>query len=168
MLADVEIRWMIRRDLAEVCAIEAEAFEHPWTEAEFVRVLQTRNTIGMVAEDRDEKILGHFVYELRAREIEILTLAVAENQRRRGIGRAMLAKMIGKLSPGGRTRVSCLVRESNLAAQLFLQAGGMRASAVLKQQYLPLSEEDGYAFEFRLGNQHAPANRLRQFGPLRS
>ena len=35
----VHIRWMIRRDMPEVLAIEHAGFEYPWCEEEFLRVL---------------------------------------------------------------------------------------------------------------------------------
>ena len=42
----VHIRWMIRRDMPEVLAIEHASFEYPWCEEEFLRVLRQRNCIG--------------------------------------------------------------------------------------------------------------------------
>ena len=36
----VHIRWMIRRDMPEVLAIEHASFEFPWCEEEFLRVLR--------------------------------------------------------------------------------------------------------------------------------
>ncbi|MEK6238743.1 MAG: ribosomal-protein-alanine N-acetyltransferase RimI, partial [Planctomycetales bacterium] len=49
----VHIRWMIRRDMPEVLAIENSSFEFPWSEEDFLRSLQQRNCIGMVAEWED-------------------------------------------------------------------------------------------------------------------
>ncbi len=51
----VHIRWMIRRDMPEVLAIEATSFEFPWLDDDFVRTLRRRNCIGMVAEHEDLK-----------------------------------------------------------------------------------------------------------------
>ncbi len=45
----VQIRWMIRRDMAEVLRIERESFEYHWTEEDFLCCLRQRNCIGMVA-----------------------------------------------------------------------------------------------------------------------
>ena len=61
--ANSHIRWMIRRDYAEVLAIEARGFEFPWCEDDFIRCLRQRNCIGMVAE-RDDRVAGFMVYEL--------------------------------------------------------------------------------------------------------
>ena len=44
----VHIRWMIRRDMAEVLDIERQCFEFPWTEDEFINCLRQRNAIGMI------------------------------------------------------------------------------------------------------------------------
>ena len=73
---NVQMRWMIRRDMPEVLAIEAESFEFPWPEEDFIRCLRGRNFIGMVAE-YDDRIVGFMIYELTKKRIEVLNLAVA-------------------------------------------------------------------------------------------
>ena len=52
----IQLRWMIRRDMPEVLAIEQEAFEFPWSDEDFTRCLRQRNCIGMVAEVGDSVI----------------------------------------------------------------------------------------------------------------
>ena len=51
---DVQIRWMIRRDMPEVLDIERLSFEFAWTEEDFLCCLRQRNCIGMVAERTTE------------------------------------------------------------------------------------------------------------------
>ena len=72
--ARVHIRWMIRRDMPEVLAIEHASFEYPWCEEEFLRVLRQRNCIGMVAE-LGERIVGFMIYELHRNKIHVLDFA---------------------------------------------------------------------------------------------
>ncbi len=91
----VHIRWMIRRDMPEVLAIEDECFEFPWSEDDFVRCLRQRNCIGMVAE-HDERVAGFMIYELHRNRLHILNFAVAAPFRRHGVGRQMVEKLIGK------------------------------------------------------------------------
>ena len=93
----VHIRWMIRRDMPEVLAIEHASFEYPWCEEEFLRVLRQRNCIGMVAE-YGERIVGFMIYELHRNKIHVLDFATHPEFRRRGVGRQMIAKLVGKLS----------------------------------------------------------------------
>src|SRR6516165_11547963 len=106
----VHIRWMIRRDMPEVLAIEHASFEYPWCEEEFLRVLRQRNCIGMVAE-HGERIVGFMIYELHKTKLQVLNFAVHGEFRRQGVGRQMVAKLAGKLSSHRRTRIMLQVRE---------------------------------------------------------
>ena len=87
----VHIRWMIRRDMPEVLAIEHASFEYPWCEEEFLRVLRQRNCIGMVAE-YGERIVGFMIYELHRNKIHVLDFATHPEFRRRGVGRQMIVE----------------------------------------------------------------------------
>ena len=122
----IQIRWMIRRDMAEVLDIETEGFEFPWSEEDFIRCLRQRNCIGMVAE-QNESVVAFMIYELHKTRLHLLNFAVAANSRRRGIGLQMMEKLMGKFSPQRRRGSSLEVRETNLAAQLFFRGLGFRA-----------------------------------------
>lgn len=143
----IHIRWMIRRDMAEVIAIENESFEFPWSEDDFVRCLRQRNCIGMVAE-LDDQVVGFMIYELHKNRLHILNFAVAERHRRLGIGSQMVAKLAGKLSDQRRNRILLEVRETNLPAQLFFRQSGFRAVSVLHEFYED-TPEDAYLMQFR-------------------
>src|SRR5437868_3137473 len=106
----VHIRWMIRRDMPEVLAIEGQSFEFPWSEEDFVRCLRQRNCIGMVAEHH-ERVIGFMIYELHRTRLHVLNFAVAKDHRRRGVATQMLTKLISKLSNQRRTRILLEVRE---------------------------------------------------------
>jgi ribosomal-protein-alanine N-acetyltransferase len=153
---------MIRRDMAEVLEIERAAFEFPWFEEEFIRCLRQRNCIGMVAEHA-ERVVGFMIYELHKTRLHILNFAVASDVRRRGIGRQMLEKLVGKLSSQRRTRITLEVRETNLAAQVFFRAGGFKATNVLHDFYDD-SPEDAYLMQYCCHPEDAalilPINRI--------
>jgi ribosomal-protein-alanine N-acetyltransferase len=138
---------MIRRDMNEILQIEAESFEFPWSEEEFIRCLRQRNCIGMVAE-LDDKVVGYMIYELHKNRLHILNFAVAACFRRRGIGARMVAKLAGKLTPQRRSRILLEVRETNLAAQLFFRSRGFRAVSVLRDYYDDTTE-DAYVMQYR-------------------
>jgi [ribosomal protein S18]-alanine N-acetyltransferase len=143
----VDIRWLIRRDMADVLAIEADSFEFAWCEQTFVKCLRQRNTIGMVAE-RDGQVVGYMVYELHLKRLHLLNFAVAKVSRRQGVGLAMVRKLVSKLSSDRRTRIYLEVRETNLAAQLFFKSCGFRAVGVLSYFYQDTSE-DAYQMAYR-------------------
>lgn len=144
----VHIRWMIRRDMPEILAIESASFTEPWNQDDFEEALRWRNTIGMVAE-HDERIVGYMVYRLMPKRIRLFNMAVHPDHRRRDIGFQMVAKLVGKLGSGKRNRIIACVRESNMDACLFLRYAGFRAFKVIREYY-PDTNEDAYAFRYKL------------------
>lgn len=143
----VHVRWMIRRDMPEVLAIENECFEFPWSEEDFLRCLRQRNCIGMVA-DLNDLVAGFMIYELHKTRLHLLNFAVSTRQRRQKVGSRMLAKLVAKLSTQRRTRIVLEVRETNLAAQLFFRDQGFRAVSLLRDFYDDTTE-DAYLMQYR-------------------
>ncbi len=158
----VHIRWMIRRDMPEVLAIEKESFEFPWHEEDFIRCLRQRNCIGMVAE-HGERVVGFMIYELHKSRLHILNFAVAKGMRKRSIGRQMADKLASKLSSQRRTRITLEVRETNLSAQLFFRECGFKAIDVLRSYYED-SPEDAYVMQYQCAAEEFadsfPVNRI--------
>lgn len=144
----VHIRWMIRRDMPAVLKIEDSSFDFPWREEEFVRALRQRNCIGMVAE-LGEEVVGYMIYELHKSRLHLLSIAVEPGYRRRGIGRALVQKLVSKLEHQRRTRVLLEIRERNLEGQLFFKEMGFRATCVLNEFYEE-SKEDAYLMQVRV------------------
>ena len=143
----VHIRWMIRRDMPEVLAIEHECFEYPWSEDDFINCLRQRNCIGMVAE-HDDRVVGFMIYELHKTRIHVLNFVVARDFQRQGVGGQMIAKLATKLSAQRRSRIVLEVRETNLPAQLFFRQIGFRAVSVLRSYYAD-TPEDAYIMQYR-------------------
>ncbi len=163
----VHIRWMIRRDMPEVLAIEHAGFEFPWCEEEFLRVLRQRNCIGMIAEV-GERVVGFMIYELHKNRLNVLDFAVQPEHRRNGVGRQMVEKLVGKLSSHRRTRIMLHLRESNLPSQLFFRDQGFRAVEVLREHFQDTGE-DAYLMHYLLDeampDEPAPVNRIaKQLG----
>jgi len=157
----VHIRWMIRRDMAEVLDIESDSFEFPWSEEDFLRCLKQRNCIGMVAE-YDEQVVGFMIYELHKNRLHVLNFAVARDFRRLGTGGQMINKLVSKLSQQRRSRIVLEVRETNLDAQLFFRKLGFKAVSVLRDFYDDTTE-DAYLMQYRYAEVESeilPINRI--------
>lgn len=161
----VHIRWMIRRDMADVLKIEQQSFEYAWTEDDFLRCLRQRNCIGMVAECND-RIVGFMIYELHKNRLHVLNFAVSDPVRRSGIGAQMVSKLIAKLTSHRRSRITLAVRERNLPAQVFFRRQAFRAVRVLRNYYED-SGEDAFLMEYRVGNDEehfeSSVNRIAEF-----
>jgi len=157
--ADMQIRWLIRRDMNEILQIEKSSFQFPWTEKEFLLALRQRNVIALVAESSAEKfadkftkrqssvIYGFMIYELHPGHFSIRSLAVAPEVRRTGIGTALIQRLKETLSKQRRRSINTLVRESNLPAQLFMQSQEFKAVEFIHGHYCH-TEEGAIQFEF--------------------
>jgi len=137
----VHIRWMIRRDLPEVLAIENQVFEYPWNERDF-RMVLNQNSFAFVAEVGN-KIVGFDVLEFHRRKIHLISLGVHPDHQRQSVGHQLTRRALAKLSPGKRTHLVTDVRETNLAAQLFFRSQGFGAVGILRGYYED-SGEDAY------------------------
>lgn len=163
----VQIRWLIRRDMAEVLEIERSSFEFAWTEEDFLCCLRQRNCIGMVAEANGE-IVGFMIYELHKDKLRILNFAVSPHCRKQGVGAQMVRRLIDKLSQQRRKEIVLDVRESNLAAQLFFRSQNFRAVGVLRNYYEDTTE-DAYSMQYVLNPQddiyspYSPKNRISEY-----
>ena len=143
----IYIRHFVRADTPSLLAIERESFDNPWRESDFRLVMSQRNCIGMAAECQN-KIVGYFAYEhLHGKKIRLLNIAVSPIMRRGGIGRLMIDKLKEKLGVSVKKLIA-EVRESNLAAQIFLRSCGFRAVNVLVD-YWEDTDEDAYLFLYR-------------------
>lgn len=116
----IQIRWLIRRDMPEVLDIEQACFKIPWEEADFLHNLRQRNCIGMVAE-RDHAIVGFMIYELRKSKLGIINFAVRPDVQKLGIGRAMLQRLHDKLVQQKRNKIVVLLPESHRGASRFFE-----------------------------------------------
>lgn len=142
------VRWLIRRDMTDVLRIERESYQCPWTEDDFLKHLRQRNCVGHVAE-YENRVVGFVIYELHKGFVHITNMAVDPDCRGRGFGRALMDKMKAKITLHHRTRLRCIVRESNLGSQLFLRRMKMRATKTLRN-YCDDPQEDAYLFVWRL------------------
>ncbi len=131
---DMNIRWLIRRDMPAVLDIEQENFEFPWSEEDFTNCFQKKNCIGLVVE-HDEQIIGYAVYELEKTLLHIVNLAVSTKVQRQGVGRRIIEKLVSKLSKDRRQRITLQVSEANLSAQLFFKSMGFWAISVIDNHF---------------------------------
>jgi ribosomal-protein-alanine N-acetyltransferase len=167
---EVQIRWLIRRDMAEVLRIEQASAANPWNDEDFLCCLRQRNCIGMVAE-HNHRIVGFMIYELHKSRLHILNFAVAPECRRSGVGAQMVLRLVDKLSQQRRSEILLEVREGNLDGQLFFKQQGFKAVCVLRRHFDD-TEEDAYIMQFRL-NAHAeeaatfaPHNRITEISDI--
>lgn len=146
----MDIRWLIRRDMPEVLRIESEAFDFPWDEDEFMRALQHKRVIALVAEENN-KVIGYILYEFQDKRFAILNLAVSPNYIMQGVATALIEKLKAKLDStrAGRNSIRARVRERNIPAQKLFAKCGFAATGIDKAEHDCHIDEDDYIFVYR-------------------
>lgn len=139
-------RWMLRRDIPQVLAIDEECFgDEAYGEEGLVSVLRRMNTIGLVAYT-DNEIVGYCIYELHATHLHIVRMAVAEVMQGLGIGTLFLEVLRRKvILSGRRRRVTALVNERNETAVAFFAHNGY-VGELVRNPYWD-NDDDGIFFD---------------------
>lgn len=129
-----------------LAALHARAFERPWSAAEFARLMSNPAAFALTEEGA-----GFILAWAVGGEAEVLTLAVAQEHRRRGLGAALVAAAAGAAAGMGAEEIYLEVAANNSAAlglyaKLgFAEAGrrkgyyqGGSVDAVVMRRRLPL------------------------------
>lgn len=109
--------------VTEVAALEKANFSLPWDENSIRSELTNELSFWLVAEE-DGRVLGYVGSQTVLGESDMLNLAVAPEQRRRGIGRELVEALCMALRDTGSTCLTLEVRASNEAAKALYAALG--------------------------------------------
>jgi len=156
----LHIRPAVEGDIAAMVAIERASFSDPWTATAIASTLRYDHMRVLVAEERGgagdvggdgaSRPLGYVVAMIAGPEAEIADLAVSPHARRRGIGRALIDRLLGDLEVEGVTAVFLEVRESNRAARTLYESRAFR-SIGRRRGYYRLPPEDALLLKRELG-----------------
>jgi ribosomal-protein-alanine N-acetyltransferase len=152
----LHIRRAVEADVATMVAIERASFSDPWTAVAIASTLRYDHMRVLVAEERGlggdgaGRPLGYVVAMVAGTEAEIADLAVSPDARRRGVGRALIDRLLGDLEAEGVASVFLEVRESNHAART-LYASRQFHGVGRRRRYYRLPVEDALLLKRELG-----------------
>jgi ribosomal-protein-alanine N-acetyltransferase len=124
---------MSEDDLAEVIAIEREAYPFPWTEQIFRDCLRVGYSCWVLA-GRDG-VAGYGVMSVAVGESHVLNLCVRPDLQRRGLGRFMLTHLLHLARKHHADTALLEVRPSNHSALNLYQAMGFNEVGVRRGYY---------------------------------
>ncbi|HTV02286.1 MAG TPA: ribosomal protein S18-alanine N-acetyltransferase [Luteitalea sp.] len=119
----VDTRAATVTDVADIAAVEAAAFEHPWTADALRAMLQDGLTHAFIA-THDDAVVGAAVVRVVAGEGELLRIAVVPQARRRGVARVLLRDVIDAVGGACPDGLHLEVRASNAAARALYETAG--------------------------------------------
>ena len=123
MRGAVGVRGARGEDLAEIAAIEDATFSAAWSPGVFAALLDRDDAVVLVATE-DEVVIGYGVVVIGDREAELANLAVSAPRRGRGVGEALLGRVLEIVRGRGIDWVHLAVRASNRrAAELYGRLG---------------------------------------------
>ncbi|MGN6741680.1 MAG: ribosomal protein S18-alanine N-acetyltransferase [Amnibacterium sp.] len=125
-------------DLAAIMAIERSSFPtDAWTDGMMRATLTDPDTLATAAVDGDVLVGYAAVLAPRGGDADVLTIAVTEAARGRGIGRALLERLIAAATARGARRVFLEVRADNPVATALYASAGFAAVGRRPHYYQP-------------------------------
>ena len=120
--------------LRQMAEIEKEAFDMPWTENMFIPEVNSENATYIVG-TRGEEVVCYGGFHSVLDEAHITNIAVKKSERGKGIGRFLLATLIGKARDKGAASISLEVKTTFVAAISIYESFGFKVVGVRKRYY---------------------------------
>ena len=136
----VTIRRMRAPDLPRVMQIELSTFSMPWSESTFRGLLRRSDSDLFVAELRGA-VAGYSVFWAVTDQGELGNVAVAEEYRGRGIGRALVDAVLERAGERSVHEIFLEVRRSNDGAQNLYRTLGFTQVGQRKNYYQEPAED---------------------------
>lgn len=157
------VRPLRPEDVEAVVAIEAASFDDPWTDGMFADDLQAPDRAWVVAEQGGE-VVGYAGVAMLGDEAHLLNLAVREDKRRQGIGRALFARASVEAAVMGAEKLTLECRAGNTAAIALYESMGMESAGV-RPGYYARTGEDAVIMWGQTGARDAAGGAAVQAGP---
>ncbi len=146
---DTEIAFFdYQKHMRGVWSIERMQFKEQAMPREELRIcMADRKNAGRVLLCRGE-VVGFIIERFHTWHVEILTIAIEPTFERFGFGRRLVDDCFGRARKGGvRHKISAMVSERNLSAQLFLAACGFQWCHTVPGGFdVAGQSNDGYQF----------------------
>ncbi len=138
--SDVTLRLMKYGDVAAVAALERECFTDAWSENMILEELDNEFCDMYVAEIQGS-VVGYAGVQMILDEGYITNVAVTAAERRRGIGRALVGRLVDAAKERKLSFITLEVRRSNASAIALYESFGFKLEGVRAGYYRNPSED---------------------------
>jgi ribosomal-protein-alanine N-acetyltransferase len=135
----VTVRRLGYSDLPQVIAIERRAFVTPWSLSMFVLELSKPSGVCLAANHGDGRLAGYLICSRYDTVWHLMNIAVDPPLRGRGIGTALLRRMLDAAGPDADYTLE--VRPSNASAIALYERFGFKAAGMRKRYYQDTGED---------------------------
>lgn len=134
---------IIRADagmIEEIANLEKICFSDPWSENSIKSEIENPDSY-FTAAVSGEKVIGFCIIRYFAYDAELLNIAVLPEERKNGVGEAMLRDAAAKALENGSKMMFLEVRDSNVPAQKFYKKLGFIPVGRRKNYYIAPRED---------------------------
>ena len=136
----IHFRDLLPEDAESVANIERESFPTPWSREDFWREASNDFACYIVALD-DAEIIGFGGCWISFEEAQVTNIALTSTQRGRGLGKALMARLMRAAAARGAERMTLEVRPSNTPALRLYEGLGFAAIGIRKKYYQDNDED---------------------------
>ena len=136
----IRFRELLPEDAEAVANIERESFPTPWSREDFWREASNDFACYIVALDNAE-IIGFGGCWISFEEAQVTNIALTSVQRGRGLGKALMARLMRAAAARGAERMTLEVRPSNTPALRLYEGLGFAAVGIRKKYYQDNDED---------------------------
>lgn len=148
---DIRIRRMTLDDVDRVADIEQATFARPWSRESFRQEMERNRAARYLVAEKDGRVIGYAGAWIILDESHITNIAVAEEERGRGVGRMLTEALMQYISNLGAAYATLEVRVSNERAQRLYKSLGFVSVGKRKRYY-----EDNGEDAFLMVCEHMP------------
>lgn len=131
----VRIDWILSNHLDEICKIEKESFNDPWTKDDFFQTLHNETKNRGLAAFENNHVIGYLIYKSRLNQLQILNFAIQAKYRCQGVGTELLNELISKSKEQKKKYITIKICETELKSQLYLKNRSFKAVKVIKNYF---------------------------------
>ena len=134
-MKDFHVDYYTLNDLRSIAEIEKECFEKPWSYESFCMEYADKNKFYFVAKTPTGEVIGYGGYAHILDEGHIMNIAVTAKARGKGVGTAILAKIIGSARENGIEAITLEVNDNNKNAIALYEKLGFKLSGLRPHYY---------------------------------
>jgi ribosomal-protein-alanine N-acetyltransferase len=135
-------------DIEQIMAIEVKSFSAPWSRQSYLE-LAPLDSVRFFVVKKDNNVIGYMLYQMWFEEMELHTIAVSPDERRRGVSTMMLNHLLSDAKNRGIRRIFLQVRPSNEAAKGLYKKFGFETVGI-RHRYYRDNFEDAYIMKLEL------------------
>jgi ribosomal-protein-alanine N-acetyltransferase len=133
---NLSLLWASPERAEEIAALHARLFNPPWDAESITRSVEHPASASFIAQVREPRLLAGFVIgRIAADEAEILSIGVAPEWQRRGIGRHMVEGLVRAARRADVTRLFLEVATDNEPAIALYKSLGFKTAGRRKAYY---------------------------------